>query len=274
MAKTYPKQPSSRLIDLTGQQFARLTVLSRAPNSGKGTAWHVQCVCGNSLIVPSTHLRTQHTKSCGCLSREITRTRATTHGMTGGGKPTPTYLSWQNMRRRCLNPDEPGFQNYGGRGITICARWQNFAHFLADMGERPPGPYSLERRNNHKGYSPNNCYWATRTEQNNNKRSNVRLTYHGITLNLTQWAERVDISQSALFARIQRGWSIERALTTPLNDLPKIQCLHGHEFTSENTRIRTRKGHGISRGCRTCEYESGRRQKARARSISHNLFES
>lgn len=228
MATPHPIRTAHNFIDLTGHPpFDRLSILSRAPNIGTRGAWHVQCVCGNFAIVLGENLRNGRTKSCGCLQREIISKANTTprkreiisktfltHGATVGRKETPTYKSWQNMRRRCLNSHDPKFPNYGGRGITICVRWQSFAHFLADMGERPPGPYSLERKNNNKGYFPKNCRWATPKEQSNNTRNTVRLTYHGITLPLTQWAERIGMKRSCLWSRKQRGWDDERALTT------------------------------------------------------------
>jgi len=127
---------------------------------------------------------------------------------------TPSYRSWQKMRARCLNTNHKHYSNYGGRGITICERWNDFRNFFADMGERPEG-MTLERIDNSKGYSPENCRWATRKEQQNNMRRNRILQLNGKSMNLTQWAEYLGIKRKTLEKRLNIfGWSVERALTT------------------------------------------------------------
>lgn len=206
--------PHPRFINLVGQTFGRLTVISRAPNSRGHAAWNVQCVCETSLIVRGYSLRQETTKSCGCLRRDVTSKANATHGMAGR-KKTPTYKSWENMKKRCTNPHNRDFRHYGGRGISICARWQDFTLFLADMGRRPSPQHSLDRIDNAGNYEPENCRWTTPKEQHNNTRRNVRLTYHGVTLTVAQWAERIGIKSICLFMRLRRGWSIERALTPP-----------------------------------------------------------
>jgi hypothetical protein len=136
------------------------------------------------------------------------------HGGYVGRKATPTYSSWSAMRNRCLNPNHPGFKNYGGRGITVCERWSDFALFLADMGERPAG-LQLDRIDNSKGYSPDNCRWTTQAENLNNRRSNVMLEFAGQRLNVTQAAKLRGINPVTLRLRLRRGWSLDRALVPP-----------------------------------------------------------
>jgi hypothetical protein len=126
---------------------------------------------------------------------------------------TPTYDSWKNMMRRCLNPKHKTYSCYGGRGITVCERWKTFENFLADMGEKPAGK-TLGRINNNEGYEPFNCRWETRQEQNNNTRR-LRLFYrHGEIDTLAGWARRLGLSGSTIRDRIRNGWEYRRLFTT------------------------------------------------------------
>ena len=154
-------------IDLAGLRFGRLTVLHREGRAGSGHAtWKCLCDCGNSIVTSSNCLRTG-TKSCSCLQKEAAHATRFKHGGShSGGR---AYHTWKRMRERCLNPKGVRFSYYGGRGIGICSRWEEFSAFLADMGEPGPGT-SLDRIDNSKGYAPDNCRWATRTEQSRNRR--------------------------------------------------------------------------------------------------------
>ena len=118
------------------------------------------------------------------------------------------------MRGRCNNPTHQAWPNYGGRGITVCPEWDDFAVFIKDMGERPDG-LTLERIDNNQGYSPDNCKWATHKEQFSNTRTNHNLTFAGRTQTITQWQEELGFKKTLINNRIRRGWSVERALTTP-----------------------------------------------------------
>jgi hypothetical protein len=158
-------------INLTGQRLGRLLVLERtAPHPDRTVHWVCLCECGNTTTVGGGQLRRGHTRSCGCLARELSRVREVTHGHSRERNPTPEYLSWKAMNARCNNPNSPDFPNYGGRGITVCARWDSFENFLADMGQRPEGK-TLDRYPNMNGnYEPGNCWWSTPKEQANNRR--------------------------------------------------------------------------------------------------------
>lgn len=127
------------------------------------------------------------------------------------------YAAWKDIRRRCNNKKRKDYARYGGRGIKVCARWNSFAAFLADMGRRPSKDHSIERRNNDRGYQPDNCFWATRQQQARNKRSSSNLTHDGITLCIADWADRTGIPASNIWNRVYaHGWPIARALTEPV----------------------------------------------------------
>lgn len=159
--------------DITGQRFGRWTVIAlhAKPSRIKPThnsLWLCVCDCGNKSIVDSTFLRLGKSQSCGCLKTE----RHTKHGHAGS-HPTATYHSWTGMWQRCTNPDNPGYSNWGGRGIKVCERWRSFENFLADMGTKPSG-YTIERIDNDGNYEPGNCTWIPKSEQWKNKRHQGR----------------------------------------------------------------------------------------------------
>jgi hypothetical protein len=132
-----------------------------------------------------------------------------------GKKDTRAYNIWAGIKSRCQNPNEPAYKNYGGRGITLCSRWQDFRNFYADMGDPPEGR-SIERVDNSRGYEPGNCVWATRSEQNRNKRGLRYITIDGETLPLAAWVERIGaVSYSTAHMRIRSGMDALTAITLP-----------------------------------------------------------
>jgi hypothetical protein len=133
------------------------------------------------------------------------------HGMFG----TRVYNIWGRMIQRCRNPKDRSYHRYGGRGIEVCPRWLDFKAFYEDMGDPPPR-HSLERINNAKGYTPENCRWATSQEQCRNTRRNLHITLNGVTKTAVEWAEELGINSKTLYTRKASGWSDERALTQPI----------------------------------------------------------
>jgi len=216
-------------MDLTGQVFGRLTVISEAESSTysfqpknstkrktqRRRNWHCRCACGTLTVVTHGALK-NHTTSCGCAKREDFIQRSTTHHMSN----TPEHKTWMNMRRRCNNPQGSDIQDYKLRGITVCERWNSFENFFADMGIRPSARHSIERVDNDLGYSPGNCIWALPRIQGNNKRNNIVLTFQNQTHTLAEWSRIQHIDYAVLRARVRRyKWSVERALTEPVKIL-------------------------------------------------------
>lgn len=204
----------SKLIDLTGQTFGRLTVLSRGENRSKMTTWNCVCECGNKTSPDANSLRRGKSKSCGCLVREKAKQTHQTHGET----KTSEYRTWSSMIQRTINKNRNGFNRYGGRGIAVCDRWRHsYESFIYDMGYKPSPKHTIERVDNNKGYNPCNCYWATMKQQANNKRNNTSITHNGVTKNMTQWSETTGIKKNTLAIRLNKlHWSVKKALETPV----------------------------------------------------------
>lgn len=197
------------LEDLAGRRYGRLTVVRRLPNVTRGnTIWLCKCDCGGESITQSGALKRGITSSCGCLQRQV----ATTHGMEG----SRTYNIWAKMKQRCANPDDKGYPDYGGRGISYCQEWESFETFFRDMGTAPKG-LSLERVNNNLGYSSANCKWATPKEQRRNTRVTRYIEFRGVKKAMTEWAETIGVSPQTLRSRLNLGWSAEDVLTKPID---------------------------------------------------------
>jgi len=202
-----------------GKRVIKLLVIERAANKVEGNAakpvirshWLCQCDCGNKVIVSGHSLSKAYNGkggagSCGCaLGRTIK------HGKCGSTE----YRIWHMMLQRCTNANNGKFKNYGGRGITVCEKWQDFKGFYADMGDRPEG-MTLDRIDNEKGYFKANCRWASRKQQSNNRSNNLLITYQGKKQTLQMWADELGLKKSTLINRVKRGWTIERALSTSI----------------------------------------------------------
>lgn len=207
-----------KLIDLTGQRFGRLTVLSRAENRGKSVYWNCVCDCGSSVTVRASGLRRGTCQSCGCLHKERVALASSKANRTHGRSKTRLYHIWKGLFTRCYNPNSPAYAWYGGRGIGVCDAWsKDYMPFYEwSMASGYNDTLTIDRINNDEGYCPENCRWVDMKEQSRNKRSNVNIAYRGETKTLTEWAEELGISPSTLTMRLRRGWSIEKAFTQPV----------------------------------------------------------
>lgn len=202
-----------------GDVFGRLTVVSEdSTTSGNQKMVTCRCECGATKTVLAKYLRHGDTKSCGCFKVDLLVARAKTHGHAGlGDKMSPTYKTWASMLGRCKYKNYSDNARYGARGIEVCERWRGrtgFANFLADMGEKPTG-LSIDRIDNDRGYSPENCQWATAKQQARNRRTSHMITFRNKTMSLAEWEEESGIKAASIRYRLGRGWSVERALTTP-----------------------------------------------------------
>lgn len=178
------------LIDLTGQRFKRLLVLSRAENNLRGySRWFCRCDCGTEKIIDASKLRGGTTVSCGCHRKEAIRHSRITHRGCG----TSIHNVWRSMKQRCLDKDSQAYDYYGGRGITICDRWLSFEAFREDLGEKPAG-MSLDRIDNNGPYSPENCRWASAAQQARNRKSNINVVIDNRTMCLSDWCNQRNLN--------------------------------------------------------------------------------
>lgn len=204
--------------EVLGKKFNRLEVTGLVGSDGKATIVAFRCDCGVEGEAPMWRIASGAKRSCGCLRREKTVARNTSHGLSH----LPEYKVWINIHSRCYNPEVGCFNRYGATGIHMSPEWEaSFEAFYRDMGPRPSPEHSVERVNNLLGYSGENCVWATKVEQARNKRSNVNYTVSGVTKTLKEWASDVGLDYHAAYWRHQQGWPIDRILSTPSRRKPR-----------------------------------------------------
>ena len=195
-------QKGNGLIDITGQQFGRLTAIKQVGyNNNNGAKWLCKCVCGNTIVTYSSALRRGVSKSCGCLNQELRLSRKK-HGM----HKTKLYSAWSHMKQRCFNPKCKSYENYGGRGITVCKEWTDsfeaFRDWAFDNGYSEE--LTLDRIDNNGNYTPDNCRWASMAVQERNKRNNHYVTFNGEMMTMSECARKAGVSRNSLNHRIQR----------------------------------------------------------------------
>ena len=199
--------------DKIGKKFNRLTVLSLEYRDEHYFAF-CRCDCGTEKEVRFERVLINRIKSCGCLKRELNKAQFLTHNLSN----TSEHRSWMSMRQRCLNPNEPRYKSYGGRGIKICDRWiESFENFLEDLGFKPTLKHTLERKDVNGDYTPENCCWATNKEQSRNRQDTIYFEISGEKKSLIEWCEIYNVSYDRVRSRVKRGIDIKLALTLPKN---------------------------------------------------------
>ena len=187
-------------LDITGQKFGKLTAVKFSHRHNSKLFWEFICDCGNTHKAAIAQVRCKNTNSCGCLHKET----ITKHGMWNSLE----YRSYQGMLQRCSNPNNTGYKDYGGRGITVCGRWlgkDGFTNFLEDIGYKPSQEYSIDRINVNGNYSKENCKWATPKEQANNRRTNIRVTFNEKDITISEFARVHNIKPNVLLGRMARN---------------------------------------------------------------------
>ena len=205
--------PTHNFKNLAGKTFGRLKVIKQVKErKNKQIYWECQCVCGQTAIIRGNRLSSGITKSCGCLAKEITKKRSITHNMSY----TSEYAIWASMIHRCTNSNNRAFKNYGGRGITVCDDWRHdFMAFYNHVGKRPSPKHSIDRIDNDGNYEPGNVRWTTEQKQHNNTRKNHKITLHGHTMSISEWARFVKMKKVTLITRIRLGWPPAKAIFQP-----------------------------------------------------------
>jgi len=192
------------LMDMLNRKFGKLTVLKEVGRSKQGILFECLCECGNTVVHAGKLLRSGNNKSCGCIYRK--------HGKSH----TPIYQAWCNMKRRCNNPTNKSYSNYGGRGISYDPHWEEFNNFLEDMKDSYRDDLTLDRIDVNGNYSKENCRWANKETQANNTTTNRFITYRGETLTVALMARKYGLSEKIFKTRFNEGWSVEKAIETPL----------------------------------------------------------
>ncbi len=193
---------SKTIVDISGQTFSAWTVVGSVIRTTRHALWPCRCICGTERDVASWSLRSGLSRSCGCVSQAAHIQRITTHGMTG----SKIFNAYLYMKSRCLNPKVKCFKDYGGRGITICDRWlESFENFYADMGPSHRDWLTLERKDNNKGYDPDNCEWASRAKQSRNRRMCIMIDSPWGRMTISEAARNAGIKEMTLYQRIKKA---------------------------------------------------------------------
>lgn len=200
-------------LELAGKRFGRLVAVEDVGRKNRAVLWRCQCDCGNETIVESHELKRGGIQSCGCLGRELaaerSKVRMTTHGMSG----TKLYKVWRDILSRCENPNAENYERYGGRGIKVCEEWHKFEPFKEwALSHGYSVGLSIDRIDVNGDYTPSNCKWATRIEQQNNRRDSTKLTCFGESHTIPEWERITGIKRSTIRSRIRLGWPVEKVL--------------------------------------------------------------
>ena len=189
--------------DLTGVRFGRLVAIELDDQAIGRSRWVCQCDCGSRKSYVTSNLKRGTTRSCGCLQRELLAKRSSSHG--GYANKDPLYNVWHGIRKRCNCPTSHNYKDYGGRGIKCVDEWNDFATFRDwAVSSGYQNGLSIDRIDVDGDYSPENCRWATNTQQQNNKRNNRRMYYNGEVHTVKEWAGILEIKYQTLYANAKR----------------------------------------------------------------------
>jgi hypothetical protein len=201
------------LKSIDGVRFGRLVANKISGKKGVQYYYECTCDCGSVINAQRGNLLSGHIRSCGCLQRDMISKRKTTHG----DSKSPEYRAWLQMKRRCLDPSLDSYPNYGGRGIKLYPEWESsFETFIKDVGRRPSPDHSLDRIDVDGDYVPSNVRWSTRREQQWNKRTSRMVEVDGLMVPAGKLAFEAGIHVNVLMRRLSFGWTLDRALTTPV----------------------------------------------------------
>lgn len=201
------KYPTAK--DRTGERVGKLTAVRADELGTHGIRWLYRCACGGETVMYPFDAKVKG--HCGCLTPSRMYARRLKHGQAN----TRYYKAWHAMLERCNNPNNKFYSYYGGRGIKVCDRWHAFENFASDMGPREPG-MTIDRVDNNGNYEPDNCRWASRKTQQNNRRACRMVTLRGKTQSLTMWCEELGIPRGTVRSRLNRGWDLIKAITEPV----------------------------------------------------------
>lgn len=205
-----------RALDLTGQKSGRLTAIKFIGHRGDKRIWFCKCECGNESQVETGAFTKGKTISCGCYNSEQVSRMLVKRNTTHNKSSSRVYTIWHDMMRRCYDDRVLGYESYGAVGIRTSESWFSFENFYNDMGDPPSKGHSLDRIDNTKGYSKENCRWATAIQQANNRSSNKILEINGRKLTMAEASKEFGISYTTLRARLRRGWSDIDAISRPV----------------------------------------------------------
>jgi hypothetical protein len=206
----------TRAVDLTGLKFGRLTIISRAgSNRHNKVLWNCRCECGKDACSVGCDIRDGKILSCGCLHREIS-SRVGKMTRKHGLSTSSEYFIWYGMHARCSKPSLDHYKYYGGKGVKVCDRWNDFTVFYSDMGPRPSATHSLDRKNNDGHYEPGNVVWADKITQANNRRTNRIVDYRGASMTVAQAVRAAGsvVNKTTALHRLNKGWDATRAVET------------------------------------------------------------
>jgi hypothetical protein len=210
---------------LEGQQFGELKVLKRDGFTRHGyVQWRCVCTCGQQVLVGGDTLRRGYKKACGINGHRFSASKAVIFspatrplGPSITARYKSEYQSWIDMKRRCFQPQNHNFHNYGARGITVDPRWMEFKNFMLDMGRKPDSKFTIERNDVNGNYEPSNCKWIDRKDQSRNKRNSVYVVYQGRKMLLIDLVEELGLSRDTVRYRLKSGWSMAQAIALPIH---------------------------------------------------------